>query len=78
MADAVDVPISSHIYSEQSLTLMAALGNATYLEHMPWFDSLFCEKLEMKDGMIVVPERPGFGFTFDKDAVERYRLSSRA
>jgi L-alanine-DL-glutamate epimerase-like enolase superfamily enzyme len=41
---------------------------------MPWFDSLFREKLEMKDGMIVVPERPGFGFTFDKDAVERYRL----
>jgi L-alanine-DL-glutamate epimerase-like enolase superfamily enzyme len=74
MADAVDVPISSHIYSEQSLTLMAALGNGTYLEHMPWFDSLFREKLEMKDGMTVVPERPGFGFTFDRDAVERYRL----
>lgn len=74
MADAVDIPVSSHIYTEQSLGLVAALGNATYLEHMPWFGSLFRERLELRDGMVVVPERPGFGFTFDPDAVERYRL----
>lgn len=74
MADAVDVPVSSHIYSEQSLGLVAALGNATYLEHMPWFERLFRERLEFKDGMVVVPERPGFGFTFDWDRIERYRL----
>ena len=76
MADAVDVPVSSHIFTEQSLTVMAALGNATYLEHMPWFGTLFNEKLEMHDGAFAVPERPGFGFTFDFDAIERYRCSS--
>ncbi len=76
MADALDIPVSSHIYTEQSIGLVAALGNATYLEHMPWFGSLFRESLEMRDGMVIVPERPGFGFTFDPDAVERYRLRS--
>jgi L-alanine-DL-glutamate epimerase-like enolase superfamily enzyme len=75
MADALDLPISSHIFTEQSLTVMAALGNATYLEHMPWFAPLFREKLEMRDGEVVVPERPGFGFTFDWDAIERWRIS---
>jgi len=74
MADAVDVPVSSHIFTEHSLTLMAALGNATYLEHMPWFETLIREKLELSDGAFLVPERPGFGFTFDPDAIERYRL----
>ncbi len=74
MADAQDVPVSSHIFTEQSLTLMAALGNATYLEHMPWFGALFREKLEMREGAITVPERPGFGFTFDLDTIERHRL----
>jgi L-alanine-DL-glutamate epimerase-like enolase superfamily enzyme len=54
---------------------MAALGNATYLEHMPWFETLFRERLEMREGKVLVPERPGFGFTFDPDAVERYRLN---
>ena len=53
---------------------MAALGNATYLEHMPWFAPLFREKLEMRDGEAMVPERPGFGFTFDWHAIERWRL----
>jgi L-alanine-DL-glutamate epimerase-like enolase superfamily enzyme len=74
MADALDVSVSSHIYTEQSVSLVAALGNATYLEHMPWFGSLFRERLELRDGMVVVPERPGFGFTFDWEAIERYRL----
>ncbi len=74
MADAVDLPVSSHIYTEQSLTLMAALGNGTYLEHMPWFSGLFREQLELREGMVPVPERPGFGFTFDWDAIERYRV----
>lgn len=74
MAAAVDLPVSSHIYTEQSLMLVAALGNATYLEHMPWFGSLFREKLDMREGQVIVPERPGFGFTFDPEAVERYRL----
>ncbi|HUH83302.1 MAG TPA: mandelate racemase/muconate lactonizing enzyme family protein [Stellaceae bacterium] len=74
MADALDVPVSSHIYTEHSIGLVAALGNATYLEHMPWFGALFRERIEMKEGMVVVPERPGLGFTFDPDAIERYRI----
>ena len=74
MADAMDLPVSSHIYTEQSLSLVASLGNATWLEHMPWFEALYRETLELGDGMVVVPERPGFGFTFDPDAVERFRL----
>jgi L-alanine-DL-glutamate epimerase-like enolase superfamily enzyme len=74
MADALDIPVSSHIYTEQSLALVASLGNATYLEHMPWFGGLFRERLELVDGRAMVPERPGFGFTFDPDAIDRWRL----
>jgi len=71
---AYELPVSSHLFSEQSLSLLAALDNATYLEHMPWFEPLYRETIEMKDGKAVVPERPGFGFTFDLDAIERMRL----
>lgn len=74
MASAWDVPVSSHVFTEQSLSLMASLDNGTYLEHMPWFGGLYREKLEMRDGCCIVPERPGFGFTLDPDAVDRYRL----
>jgi L-alanine-DL-glutamate epimerase-like enolase superfamily enzyme len=32
------------------------------------------EAIEMKYGVALVPERPGWGFTFDMKAVEKYRF----
>ncbi len=36
---------------------------------MPWFSSLYNEALEFQDGFALVPERPGWGFTFDRDRI---------
>lgn len=72
MADAHDVPVSSHLFPEMSLPVLAALGNATYLEYMPWFSPLYRERIEFRDGAAVVPERAGWGFSFDPKAVRSY------
>jgi L-alanine-DL-glutamate epimerase-like enolase superfamily enzyme len=74
MAAALDVPVSPHIFTEHSLQLCAAAGNVTYSEHMPWFTELFQERMEMVDGNILIPDRPGMGFTFDPDAVRRFAV----
>ena len=74
MAHARDVPVSPHVFTEQSLQLCAALPNCSLSEHMPWFAPLFRESMEMQDGDILIPDRPGFGFTFDLAAVERFAL----
>ena len=73
MAQAWDLPVSPHIFSEQSLQLCGAIENCGLLEHMPWFRPLFRERLELHDGHAVIPDRPGFGFTFDLDGLEKYR-----
>ncbi len=73
MADAFDVPVSSHLFPEMSIQLLAALGNATWLEHMPWFQSLYAGALELRDGEMVVPEAPGWGLALDPDAIRRHR-----
>ena len=59
--------MSSHLFPETSIQVLGALANANYLEYMPWFSDLYHEKLEFDDGDALVPERPGFGFTFDTD-----------
>ena len=41
---------------------------------MPWFAPLFNEPMVIEDGDILIPERPGTGFSFDHDAIERFRL----
>ena len=72
-AEAYDVPVSPHIFSEQSLSLAGSLGNVDYLEHMPWFAALYRARMELVDGQVRMPEGRGIGFTFDPAAVERYR-----
>jgi L-alanine-DL-glutamate epimerase-like enolase superfamily enzyme len=75
LAECHGLPVSPHLFPEQSLQLLGALSNASYFEHVPWFSALFLERLEMVDGFAIVPDRPGFGFTFDRASVERFRAA---
>jgi L-alanine-DL-glutamate epimerase-like enolase superfamily enzyme len=70
MAEAHDIPISSHLFSEMSLQVLGGLANAMYLEFMPWFSALYNETIEFNRGSAVVPERPGWGFTFNTDYIK--------
>ena len=74
LAAAHDIPISNHLFTEPSVSILAAFANTNWLEHVTWTSSLYRERLVVEDGHAVVPDRPGLGFTFDPDAVERYRL----
>jgi L-alanine-DL-glutamate epimerase-like enolase superfamily enzyme len=73
LAEAHDIPVSSHLFPEMSLALLASVPNAIYLEHMPWFADIYRERIELDaQGRAVVPDRPGWGFSFDPDAVRRF------
>jgi L-alanine-DL-glutamate epimerase-like enolase superfamily enzyme len=41
---------------------------------MPWGSELFQEQLELVDGNVVVPNRPGIGFTWDETAIRRFQV----
>lgn len=74
LATVYDIPISTHIFTEHSLCIGGSSPNCISVEHMPWFSSFFNESLEIKDGMLEIPDRPGIGFTFDSDVVNRFRM----
>ena len=74
LAASFDVPISPHIFTEQSLSIAGSAPNCFYLEHMPWFESLYRERMRLADGKMAMPEGNGLGFTFDPDAVDRFRI----
>lgn len=69
MAESHDIPVSSHLFPETSLQVLGALSNTIYLEYMPWFSKLYNEAIEFEGGAAIVPERPGWGFTFNQDYV---------
>ena len=73
LCEAFHTPCASHLFPEMSLALLAALPGGYYLEHMPWFEPIYRERIELDaNGHAVVPDRPGWGFSFDPAAIRRY------
>jgi L-alanine-DL-glutamate epimerase-like enolase superfamily enzyme len=77
LAEAYGVPVSGHLFPEMTLALMAAIPNASILEYMPWVSPLYAGQIEIDaNGSAVVPQRPGWGFSFDADAVRRFSVKA--
>jgi L-alanine-DL-glutamate epimerase-like enolase superfamily enzyme len=73
LCEAFHIPCSAHLFPEMSLPLLASLPGGSYLEYMPWFEAIYRERIELdSNGHAIVPDRPGWGFSFDPDAMRRY------
>ncbi|MNT84134.1 hypothetical protein D3C72_2241110 [compost metagenome] len=53
---------------EIHLHLAAAYELEPWVEHFDWLDPLFNERLEIKDGRMLVPTRPGLGITLSEQS----------
>ena len=74
ISSSYNIPISTHIFTEQSLCIAGSAPNCISVEHMSWFESLFNERMELVDGELLIPERPGTGFTFNQETIERFKV----
>ena len=72
MAAAHRVPMSSHIFVEASVHLLNATPTAHLLEHLDVAAPLLAEPLAVKDGMALVPGRPGMGLLWDEAALAKH------
>jgi mandelate racemase len=68
------VPMSSHLFPEVSAHLLAATPTCHFLEYVDWADALLQDPLVIADGHAIIPERAGNGMTWNRSAVEHYRL----
>jgi mandelate racemase len=68
------IAMSSHLFPEVSAHLLAATPTCHFLEYVDWADKIVVEPLTVADGFAVVPDRPGNGLTWDKSAVDKYRV----
>ena len=74
IASAYHIPVSSHLFTEHSLSIGASEPGCMSVEHMPWFAPLFNESLVVEEGFLQVPDRPGIGFTFNQTAKDKFRI----
>jgi len=75
LANTHRIEMSSHLYPEVSVHLLAATPTCHFLEYMDWADKILAEPLKIVDGFAVAPQRPGNGLVWDKEAVQKYRIA---
>src|SRR4051812_13100659 len=68
LADQAGLDLAPHFAMEIHLHLAAAYPREPWVEHFDWLNPLFNERLETRDGRMLVPERPGLGVTFSQQA----------
>jgi mandelate racemase len=74
MADRAGIPLSSHLYPEVSLHLLAASPTSHWLEFVDWAEPFLQQGITVENGMARVPGTPGTGVHWDEDAVAAFAL----
>lgn len=63
MAEDYGLMMAPHFVMEIHLHLAAAYAHETWVEHFEWLEPVFNERLEIRDGQMIVPTRPGLGLS---------------
>lgn len=75
LAEAFNLPVTSHGVHDLTVHLLAAAPNRSYLEiHGFGLDRFLAESLRMEDGMAIAPERPGHGVRLDEARLAPHRM----
>ena len=75
LAEAWNLPVTSHGAHDITVHLLAAVPNRSYLEvHGFGLDRYIAAPLTIEQGMAVAPERPGHGLEFDWKGLEALRV----
>lgn len=76
LAESQLLRVAPHFYREYDVHLAAAQPNLIAIESFDWLNELLEHPFEVRNGLAVVPDRPGFGVTFRKDAIREYRIAA--
>ena len=76
LAEAFNLPVTSHGAHDLTVHLLAAAPNRSYLEaHGFGLDRFIAQPLRIKDGLAIAPDRLGHGIEFDWKALDAARAS---
>lgn len=72
LAEAAGLPVSSHIFPEFSLHLLGVTPTCQWLEYLDHLGPLLKETVQIKDGVAMIPDRPGSGLEWNEEEVKRW------
>ncbi|SDD82852.1 L-talarate/galactarate dehydratase [Auraticoccus monumenti] len=66
LASQAGLALAPHYAMEIHMHLAAAYPTEPWVEHFEWLNPLFEERMEIRDGRMWLPDRPGLGFTLSE------------
>jgi L-alanine-DL-glutamate epimerase-like enolase superfamily enzyme len=76
LAEAFNLPVTSHGAHDVTVHLLAAVPNRSYLEaHGFGLDRFIAEPLRLEAGAAIAPDRPGHGVELDWKSLDAVRVS---
>ena len=76
-ADLHRLKLAPHFVMEQHIHLACAYPHEAWVEHIEWLEPAFNERIEIRDGRMLLPDRPrpGFHAVGPSRPVARWRLN---
>lgn len=68
LAEHAGLMLGPHFAMELHVHLAATYPTEPWVEHFDWLEPLFEERLQIRDGRMLVPTRPGLGLTLSEQA----------
>lgn len=75
LAEAFNVDVCPHFLMELHVSLVAAIPNGRYVEHIPQLRSITTSEMAIENGHAVAPDTPGLGIPWDRDAMDDRRVA---
>jgi L-alanine-DL-glutamate epimerase-like enolase superfamily enzyme len=75
MAEAFNVSVCPHFLMELHVSLVAAIPNGAYVEHIPQLRAITHGEMSIEGGRALAPTTPGLGIHWNTDAIDNRRVS---
>ncbi|XBH23214.1 mandelate racemase/muconate lactonizing enzyme family protein [Jonesiaceae bacterium BS-20] len=70
LAESFNVAVCPHFLMELHVSLLAAIPNGRYVEHIPQLRAITKTEMAIADGKALAPSAPGIGIDWDWDQIE--------
>lgn len=71
LAEAFNVAVCPHFLMEIHISLLAAIPNGRYVEHIPQLRAITHTEMSIANGYAIAPNTPGLGIDWDWDAIAK-------
>jgi L-alanine-DL-glutamate epimerase-like enolase superfamily enzyme len=74
LADVAQLPVAPHHMMESTIQVACGAMKSGPIEYMPWVAGAFAEPIQIKDGQMLPPQKPGLGLEIPEEIIRRFRV----